>query len=393
MKIGQFGESFIPVLDGVGRVMKAYAETLSSRGNEVYVIAPMYDTGYRGSLPYEIVDFLSVKPSHRLPYRIGLKSFDQHFVSRMKHIHLDICHVHGPAFASNIGLHYAKKNNIPIIGSFHTKFYEDILEVTKSKSLAKIGSKMVADFYSQCDEVWAVSEGTGETLREYGYKGNIIVMPNGTNKRVLNISRVPEVRAKYGIKEDRPVILFVGRIHWNKNLGRIIEACGLLKKKGFDFQLVLAGQGLAEKEVKELAQKCNITQNLIMTGYIQDVETLDCLYHMADLFLFPSIYDNAPMVLREAAAQRTPALAIEGSCTAEVIQDGVNGVLCKDTNEDVCDKMMNFFALPEEKRNEMKNAAYETIPIAWEGPLMDTILGRYQNLIEKYKGLKEVFAK
>lgn len=388
MVIGEFGESFIPVLDGVARVMKAYAETLTARGNDVYVITPMYDTGYRGNLPYEIVDFLSIKPLHKLPYRIGLKSFDQHFVSRMKHIDLDICHVHGPAFASHIGMKYAKQKNIPIIGSFHTKFYDDILEITKSKPLAKAGSRMVADFYSQCDEVWAVSEGTGETLREYGYKGEIIVMPNGTNRRELNTERVPEVRAKYGIREDKPVLLFVGRLHWNKNLGRIIEACGLLKQKGFDFQLVLAGQGLAEQEVRELAKKCNITENLTLTGYVADVETLDCLYHMADLFVFPSIYDNAPMVLREAAAQKTPALAIEGSCTAEVIQDGVNGILCQDTNESVCDRILSYFAIPEEKRNEMKEAAYKTIPIAWDGPLMDTILERYQNLIDKYKKLK-----
>ena len=45
MVIGQFGESFIPVFDGVGRVMKAYADTMSARGNEVYVITPMDDTG------------------------------------------------------------------------------------------------------------------------------------------------------------------------------------------------------------------------------------------------------------------------------------------------------------------------------------------------------------
>lgn len=388
MVIGEFGESFIPVYDGVARVMKSYAETLAKRGNEVYVITPMYDTGYRGNLPYEIVDFLAIKPSRKIPYKIGLKSFDQHFVSRMSHINLDICHVHGPASASHIGMKYAKKKNIPIVGSFHTKFYDDILEITKSKSLAKTGSRMIADFFSQCDEVWAVSEGTGETLKEYGYKGDIIVMPNGTNKRELNMAKVPIVRAKYGIKEDKPVLLFVGRIHWYKNLERIIEACGLLKQRGFDFQLVFAGEGPAMEGVKELAKKCNIAENLTMTSYIADVETLDCLYYMADLFIFPSIFDNAPMVLREAAAQKTPALAIEGSCTAEVIQDGVNGILCKDTNESVCERILSFFALPIEKRNAMKESAYETIPIAWDGPLMDTILERYQNLIDKYKKMK-----
>ncbi len=214
-------------------------------------------------------------------------------------------------------------------------------------------------------------------------------MSNGTNKRVLNVEKVPEVRAKYGINDDKPMILFVGQINWKKNLKRVVESCGLLKQQGIDFQLVMAGQGPDEKGVRDLAQKCNITQNLIMTGHLQDFETLDCLYSMADLFLFPSIYDNAPMVLREAAAQRTPGLVVEGSCAAEVIQDGINGVLGKDTNESICEKIKQFLALPESEKSKMGGVAYDTIPIPWDGPLMDTILGRYQNLIDIYKSKRK----
>lgn len=385
MVIGQFGESFIPVFDGVGRVMKAYADTLSARGNEVYVITPMYDTGYRGIYPYEIVDFLSVNFSSKLPYRIGLKNLDPHFVYRMKHINLDICHVHGPAFAGNIGVHYAKSKGIPVVGSFHTKFYDDILGTTKMKSLAKIGSQMVAKFYEQCDEVWSVSEGTKETLREYGYKGEILVMPNGTNKRVLHPELVPQVRAQYGITGEKPVILFVGRINWEKNLRRIVETCSLLKQHGTDFQLVFVGQGPAEQDLKDLAETYGLASNLVMTGLIQNFDILDCFYYIADLFFFPSIYDNAPMVLREAAAQYAPALVAEGSCTAEVVQDGINGIVAKDNNEDMCKKIEDFLALPEQQRKAMGESAYNTIPIPWDGPLMDTILGRYQDLIDKYK--------
>ena len=385
MKIGQFGESFIPVYDGVARVMKAYADTMSARGNEVYVITPMYDTGYRGIYPYEIVDFLSVKLSSKLPWRIGFKHLDPHFVSRMNHIDLDICHVHAPVFAGNIGLHYAKSKGIPVVGSFHTKLYDDILEATKMKPVAEVGAKMVADFYEQCDEVWAVSERTGETLKEYGYKGNVVVMPNGTNKRVLNVNLIPYVRNKYNLQGNKPIILFVGQINWKKNLKRVIEACGLLKKRGNDFQLVLAGQGPDEQGVRDLAQQCGITSNLIMTGHLQDFEILDCLYYISDLFLFPSIYDNAPMVLREAAAQYTPGLVAEGSCSAEVIQDGINGLVVKDEDEAICNKIEAFFKLPEEQRKKMGNCAYNTIPIPWDGELMDTILGRYQYLIDKKK--------
>ncbi len=382
MKIGQFGESFIPVFDGVGRVMKAYAETMAKRGEEVYVITPMYNTGYRGGLPYEIVDFNSVELSKKIPWRIGLDSFDPHFIARMKQIDLDIIHVHGPVFAGNAGLNLAKKRHLPIVGSFHTKFYDDILQFTGVKTIAKVGSQAVADFFSKCDEVWAVSEGTGETLREYGYKGEIIVMPNGSNRRVLNVAKVPEVRQKYGIRSDVPVLLFVGQISWKKNLGRVLEACSILKKQGTAFQLVMAGRGPDEQAIRERVSELDIKDVSVFTGHLTDTESLDAIYSIADLFVFPSIYDNAPMVVREAAAQRTPALAAEGSCTAEVIIAGDNGIISKDESPAVAQAFADFLALPQEKRKAMGDRAYETIPIPWDGPLMDTILGRYQALIE-----------
>ena len=382
MKIGQFGESFIPVFDGVGRVMKAYAETMAKRGEEVYVITPMYDTGYRGGLPYEIVDFNSMELSKKIPWRIGLDSLDPHFLARMRQIDLDIVHVHGPVFAGNVGLNIAKKRHLPIVGSFHTKFYDDILQFTGVKTIAKVGSQAVADFFSKCDEVWAVSEGTGETLREYGYKGQIIVMPNGSNRRVLNIAKVPEVRQQYGIRTDVPVLLFVGQISWKKNLARVIEACSILKKQGTAFQLVMAGRGPDEEAIRQRIAELDLVEESVFTGHLTDTETLDALYSIADLFVFPSIYDNAPMVVREAAAQRTPTLASAGSCTAEVITDGENGIISKDESPAVAQAITDYLALPSEKRKAMGDKAYETIPIPWDGPLMDTILGRYRALIE-----------
>lgn len=382
MKIGQFGESFIPVFDGVGRVMKAYAETMAKRGEEVYVITPMYDTGYRGGLPYEIVDFNSMELSKKIPWRIGLDSLDPHFLARMRQIDLDIVHVHGPVFAGNVGLNIAKKRHLPIVGSFHTKFYDDILQFTGVKTIAKVGSQAVADFFSKCDEVWAVSEGTGETLREYGYKGQIIVMPNGSNRRVLNIAKVPEVRQQYGIRTDVPVLLFVGQISWKKNLARVIEACSILKKQGTAFQLVMAGRGPDEEAIRQRIAELDIVEESVFTGHLTDTETLDALYSIADLFVFPSIYDNAPMVVREAAAQRTPTLASAGSCTAEVITDGENGIISKDESPAVAQAITDYLALPSEKLKAMGDKAYETIPIPWDGPLMDTILGRYRALIE-----------
>ena len=73
MKIGQFSDSFLPIVDGVGRVVYNYATALSRCGEECYVIAPMADTGYRGGYPFELVDFISRSKSARYAASSGRK--------------------------------------------------------------------------------------------------------------------------------------------------------------------------------------------------------------------------------------------------------------------------------------------------------------------------------
>ena len=55
-KIGQFTDTFLPVVDGMGRVVQAYSETLCKMGNQVTVVAPMYDTGFQGGFPFQLVE-------------------------------------------------------------------------------------------------------------------------------------------------------------------------------------------------------------------------------------------------------------------------------------------------------------------------------------------------
>ena len=58
MKILEFSDSFIPIMDGVGNVVYQYAMNLPAKGHECYVVAPQTDTGYRGGYPFELVDYL-----------------------------------------------------------------------------------------------------------------------------------------------------------------------------------------------------------------------------------------------------------------------------------------------------------------------------------------------
>ena len=94
MRIGEFTDSFVPIVDGVGRVVLAYSEHLGKRDNEVSVIAPMADTGYRGNYPFELVDFIAADLPAGFEWKAGVPYIDSHYRARIRDIKLDILHSH-----------------------------------------------------------------------------------------------------------------------------------------------------------------------------------------------------------------------------------------------------------------------------------------------------------
>ncbi|NLE21128.1 MAG: glycosyltransferase family 4 protein, partial [Clostridiales bacterium] len=83
MRIGLFTDTFLPVVDGVGRVAVAYAETLPKLGHQVTVAAPLHDTGHRGGYPFELVDYTGFKVPTAPQYKTGTPSMDAHYRKRM----------------------------------------------------------------------------------------------------------------------------------------------------------------------------------------------------------------------------------------------------------------------------------------------------------------------
>lgn len=376
MRIIQFSDSFLPIMDGVGNVVYQYALNLGQKGHESYVVAPQTDTGYRGGYPFEIVDYIGMPLLRMKSYTVGMPALDMHCQNRLNAIKADVVHVHSPFIAGQAGLLYAQKNKLPVVGTFHSKYYEDFLQITGVELLADVGVKYVVNFYDKCDEVWAVSSSSADTLRGYGYKGNIEVMPNGTDIHPVEPEQVRAVSERYGLTDGTPVLLYVGQINWKKNLRRVLEACAQLEHP---YRLVLAGQGPHEREVRQLADQLGIGDRALFTGHITDHDALNALYSRADLFLFPSLYDTSGLVVREAAAVGTPSVTVHGSSAAECISEGENGLLCDDDSDDLARVVNQALADPDALRR-MGERARATIPIPWT-ELVDDVVARYQALL------------
>jgi len=380
MRIGLFTDSFLPIVDGVGRVVHNYARTVPNKGHECYVIAPMSNSGYLGDKPYELLEFLSIEVPTQRQYSTGIPTLDAHYRERIRRIPLDIVHAHSPFLAGREALFIARKKKIPVVGTFHSRYYDDFYKLTKMDVAANIGVKYIVDFYNRCDEVWAVSESSSQALHEYGFKRDIIVMPNGISATIPGEQDREQAIRTLNLPRSN-VLLYCGQINWKKNILRILNACVLLKEDGRLFTLVLAGQGPDMQSVKDEVKALGLAENTMFTGHITDEKLLNGLYQATTLFVFPSIYDTCGLVVREAAAMGTPAVVVEGSGAAEQIIDRENGFICLDNDLSLHDAIVYALDQPDiAKRVGM--AARKTLCISWDS-IIDSVINRYANLIKK----------
>ena len=152
-----------------------------------------------------------------------------------------------------------------------------------------------------------------------------------------------------------------------------------MKKAGVKYRLLLAGQGMDMNAIGQKIHELNIQDRAEQIGHITDASLLDALYARATLFAFPSLYDAAPMVVREAAVMGTPSVMVRNSTAAEVIRDGENGLLCNNDPKDLARVMTEAMKDPE-KLTRIGETARETIPVPWE-KVMETAAERYERLI------------
>ena len=381
MRIAQFSDSFLPIFDGVGRVVYNYANKIAEKGHESYVVAPMANIGYRGGFKFDLIDYQSLKLKNR-QYKVGIPLTDTHFVARMKKTELDIIHAHSPVTAGQSSIIYSQKRGIPLVGTFHSKYREDILEATGMSMIAAVGTKLIVDFYEKCNEVWTVSESARETLHQYGYKGNVIVMPNGTDVYSVDPMDRKLAAQTFGLGGEA-VFLFVGQQDWKKNIERILLAAAWLKQEGKAFKLVLTGTGPHAYDIKKKATQLGLDGHMVFTGHISDNSMLAGLYQCADLFVFPSLYDTAGLVVLEAAAYGTPSVVVRGSSASEPIVDEDNGFLCEDETGDLA-RVMALAISDRERLRIVGEKARQTVPKNWDS-IIDIVLERYVRLTYDFK--------
>ena len=387
MVVGQFNDSFPPVVDGVANVCLNYSREISRRGDRCVVVSPRFSfdkNGNAGDYPFEYMTFNSFKVPTRNEYRWGVGVLDARFWKDVKDIPFDIVHTHCPFSTHQVAKAIARRHNIPIVTTFHSKYKDDFRQATKSERLAEVVVKYIVSEYNKADDVWTVNDSSVETLREYGYKGDVFVLENGCDISPEDPSGQVkrEIFSKYNLA-DQPLFMYIGQHDVKKNLPMLLESITTLRHRGRQFHVLFIGDGAYKHDMEGFVTQNGLTDFVTFAGTIRDRELVKKIYLSSTALLFPSLYDTSSLVPREAAACLCPTVFIDGSTTAQGITDGVNGFLSGNTPTEYAARL-EYIIDNESIRDAAARCAREVVYRPWSVPV-DVAVERYKYIIDKKK--------
>jgi glycosyltransferase involved in cell wall biosynthesis len=153
------------------------------------------------------------------------------------------------------------------------------------------------------------------------------------------------IRRHFHLAQDRPVLLYVGRVDREKGLDYLVEAAALLPDSAF--QIAIAGKGMYRDSLMETVHELGIEDRVTFPGYI-DSDDLPLLLNSVDAFVMPSYAELQSIATLEAMSCAKPILAANARALPELVQHGVNGYLFNPQNaESLADNIHNFLDHPE----------------------------------------------
>ncbi len=144
------------------------------------------------------------------------------------------------------------------------------------------------------------------------------------------------------------------------------------------------GEGKSKEDFQHQVKNLKLVNNVKFLGKILDRDILKGIFARADLFIFPSVYDNAPVVTREAAAVGTPSIIVKGSNASEGVVHGENGYLCDNSAQSVSETISKIVSDRDALKKAGENAQH-TIFRSWESIIDDIVVPKYHEVIEKFK--------
>ena len=193
---------------------------------------------------------------------------------------------------------------------------------------------------------------------------------------------VLDFRAKYNIKQNDFVFVFIGRVVRDKGINELIKSFCNLEKTRLMIKLMLVGDFEPELDPVDDATlaEIKINENIIYVGFQTDVRPF---LHIANVFVFPSYREGFPNVLLQACSMELPCIVTDINGSNEIIENGINGLIVKPKSvfelQESMTKMINhkYDLKAMGRRSRRKIIAGFTTKLVW-----NSLLEEYKNLLK-----------
>jgi glycosyltransferase involved in cell wall biosynthesis len=298
----------------------------------------------------------------------------------------DIVNICSPYPISWATLTYAKKREIPVVGSIHI-LPENILAPFRRLNLYStiynyVWSYLIY-FYNLVDWATIPTQTGADMYTSRGLKTNITPISNGVDTVLFNPNNNGEyLREKFGVPR-RDVVLYTGRINDEKNLDVLVQAIPYVLDE-VDAHFLFCGSGGGYK--KKMIQ---LVEQLKVSDYTTFIDFLDWkdypnVYSLADVFVMPAEAELQSIVTLEAVASGLPVVAVNKGAVPELVVSG-NGFLFESGNsEQLADHVISILSNHDLKRT-MSQRSLEAIKRHSMGTVCSQYLRVYENLLSRHQ--------
>ena len=190
----------------------------------------------------------------------------------------------------------------------------------------------------------------------------IRVIPNGIDLELFDHAEQVNVREKFALPRERPIIFFAGRMERRKGIHLCKEIAGSILKR-YEVAFVFAGQDLFNYMTGDLLpyfKNENLRGSMHYLGKLDSNDVRSCL-SQSDIFLLPSLWENCPYACLEAMAAGRAIVSTDQGGMPELIRDGENGLLANTENPEAFISGLERLIEDGQLRERLGSAARRTI--------------------------------
>lgn len=315
---------YFPRVNGVSTSIRTFRGDLAQLGVQTTLVAPAYPNAPADTDPSIIRVASGGVPRDPEDRRFLGKPLRQALNAELAS-RIDLVHIHTPFIAHYAAVRFAREHGLPVVATYHT-FFEDYLHHYVPILPRGIGRFIARRFtLSQCDDVAALispSAPMREALLAYGVQVPIEVLPTGLPADSFTRGDGAKFRQQFDLPADKPLLLYVGRVAYEKNIDFLLRMFVRLRTKRPDALFVIAGEGPALGMLTKLARDLGVAEHVKFIGYLDRDTDLPNCYAAGDAFVFASRTETQGLVLLEAMAQGTPVVSTAELGTRSILTEG-----------------------------------------------------------------------